>query len=855
MRLHNRKIRRTSSSVRRLTLIEQLEARTLLSASALDTEFSGDGIAPAIANAQFTATVVRADGKIIAVGHTTSGDRDMIVARYNVNGTLDTSFSGDGLAYVDLRDDDYATAVALTPQGKIVVGGYTTSTFDVGTDFAIARLNANGTLDGSFSGDGKVAWHVGTTDDRVNDIAIQDDGAVLLVGTSTPNVFDTRESRIVVARLTATGDQDTTFGGFGSGLYRADAGGHGLTGSSIDILPTGRLVVAGTAHAGQTPHGPYERFYLLALNENGTRATDVFTSNLYDWADYGTYSYGGHGTVVSGATLHDLVVLPNGNVAAVGAVSRWSSEYGTYIPFNGLLLLDTAGGVLKARTAGLGVVNEETRAGTGVAYSDGSLYVTGSLSYGPRYLARYDASDLTPDVTFAPDALTPGMRRYTVQYNGEVAPPRNGLAVDQAGRIVVVSGDQYFKSMTEVQQTVLFRVVGDPVDNSQSPVTLQAESAFLTGGTGVASQHSGYNGTGYADFGGQGSAVTFTFNRESPALVTLLFRFANGSTGPRPMAIYVNGEQVNLLQFSPQGGWGDWGTVNAGGYLVEGANTIQIVATTAAGGANLDQMTIVPVVPTTTLEAEAARFYYGTLLGNNHAGYTGSGFADFNTRSRVQFRVNRIADGPVVITFRYANGSAIDRPLTIDSSSGTTTTLAFPPTGSWSTWRTVSVTVPMIRSVNSLNLWADSAGGPNLDSLTIGDTKVVQLEDVRLIGVTQQSSNGGYTGSGYADLGTAGSYVELPIDRAAGGATTVQLRYANGSTSGRPLRVAVNGAVTHANLTMPNTGSWSSWGIMTLTLDLTAGANVVRLINNTNEGVNLDSLTVISGSANMATHR
>ena len=147
MRLHNHQNRGSLSltAFRRPTVIEQLEARTLLSASDLDLTFGDGGYAPTLANTEFAATVVEPDGKIIAVGGTKIGDRDMVIARYNVNGTLDTTVSGDGLAYVDLLDEDYATAVALTPQGKIVVGGRATSTAASGTDFAVARLNGTST--------------------------------------------------------------------------------------------------------------------------------------------------------------------------------------------------------------------------------------------------------------------------------------------------------------------------------------------------------------------------------------------------------------------------------------------------------------------------------------------------------------------------------------------------------------------------------------------------------------------------------------------------------------------------------------------------------------------------------------
>jgi hypothetical protein len=120
----------------------------------------------------------------------------------------------------------------------------------------------------------------------------------------------------------------------------------------------------------------------------------------------------------------------------------------------------------------------------------------------------------------------------------------------------------------------------------------------------------------------------------------------------------------------------------------------------------------------------------------------------------------------------------------------------------------------------------------------------VQAESATMVGVTRQTTNGGYAGSGYADFGGAGSYVQLTVGRTTAGPTMVTLRYANGSAGDRPLSVSVNGVVAHGSLAMTGTGSWTTWRELTLTLDLLAGSNVIRLTNMTANGVNLDAITV-----------
>ena len=105
--------------------------------------------------------VVQPDGKPVVVGYQSDSypdGNDFLVMRYNTNGTLDTSFSGDGIQVTDFSGFyDGASAVALQPDGKIVVGGHaSTATGTSDTDHAVARYNADGSLDTSFGVGGKV---------------------------------------------------------------------------------------------------------------------------------------------------------------------------------------------------------------------------------------------------------------------------------------------------------------------------------------------------------------------------------------------------------------------------------------------------------------------------------------------------------------------------------------------------------------------------------------------------------------------------------------------------------------------------------------------------------------------------
>src|SRR5204862_7604868 len=121
----------------------------------------------------------QAEGKMVAVGR---AGQDFALARYNPNGSLDPSFSGDGKQRTDLGGIDQTTGVALQADGKIVaVGAKADNTTGIG-DFALARYNPNGSLDPSFSSDGKETTDFGSSGDRAHGVVIQADGKIVAVG-------------------------------------------------------------------------------------------------------------------------------------------------------------------------------------------------------------------------------------------------------------------------------------------------------------------------------------------------------------------------------------------------------------------------------------------------------------------------------------------------------------------------------------------------------------------------------------------------------------------------------------------------------------------------------------------------
>ncbi|MFI7697432.1 cellulase family glycosylhydrolase [Nonomuraea sp. NPDC049480] len=129
----------------------------------------------------------------------------------------------------------------------------------------------------------------------------------------------------------------------------------------------------------------------------------------------------------------------------------------------------------------------------------------------------------------------------------------------------------------------------------------------------------------------------------------------------------------------------------------------------------------VPAQAATTYEAENATISQGAVE-SNHTGYSGTGFVNYvnATGSYVEFAVDAATAGPATLTFRYANGTTINRPMAI-AVNGTTTNRDFPGTGAWTGWQETTLTATLNAGANTVRATATTAnGGPNLDRLVIG---------------------------------------------------------------------------------------------------------------------------------------
>jgi uncharacterized delta-60 repeat protein len=229
-----------------------LEGR-IAPAGALDPTFGNGGLVTTAFNgSQF------ADGQAVAVdrlGRTlVAGFNSMnfMVARYRYNGALDPTFGGTGIVTINFRPDgstadwsNEAHAIAVDASGRIVVAGDSgPATAPQQFDFAVARLTDSGALDTSFNGNGKQTVDFGGQE-FAESLAIDSQGRIVLAGYNAP---PTGPSHFLVARLTAAGALDNSFGGGGRQVI--DFGGATQIGFAVDVDSLDRVVVAGTAQIG-----------------------------------------------------------------------------------------------------------------------------------------------------------------------------------------------------------------------------------------------------------------------------------------------------------------------------------------------------------------------------------------------------------------------------------------------------------------------------------------------------------------------------------------------------------------------------------------------------------------------------
>ncbi len=186
------------------------------------------------------------DNKIVAAGFAKVGSKTYFaLARYKTDGSLDTTFDADGkLTYhIGAAQQDSGIALVIQPDGKIIVGGISFNDND--NDFALVRLNANGSEDNTFGTEGKVTTDFVTNNDQLTSLALQSDGSIIAGGTAS----DGTSTFFALARYDSTGTLDAGFGGGGTGTVTTSFGtGYDLL-NALTLQTDGSIVAAGSTNS------------------------------------------------------------------------------------------------------------------------------------------------------------------------------------------------------------------------------------------------------------------------------------------------------------------------------------------------------------------------------------------------------------------------------------------------------------------------------------------------------------------------------------------------------------------------------------------------------------------------------
>lgn len=357
-----------------------------LATSGLDPSFGNGGKVLTDFTGRMDAAydmAVQPDGKIVVVGVTTLIENNLLstnfgLVRYSANGSLDTSFGSGGKVSTNFSVYDKAYAVALQPDGKIVVVGSTVAVYgSYQVDFAIARYNSDGSLDATFGSGGKAVFDFDGLEDEARAIVIQTDNKIVVGGTARVIHGSVHDSDFALLRLNSDGTLDTTFDSDGK-LTTNLSGPVSFVNDNITALslyPDGRILAGGcTPDEGN--------FSLARYNPNGSLDTTFDTDGKVITDLQGNNN---------NDSLRAMVLQPDEKILTVGtssinhgstrgfALARYTSDGSLDSTFGGgdgiTLTPPVAGGSETATDVAL--------------TSDGKIVVSGYFSGWSVMVARY----------------------------------------------------------------------------------------------------------------------------------------------------------------------------------------------------------------------------------------------------------------------------------------------------------------------------------------------------------------------------------------------------------------------------------------------------------------------------------
>jgi uncharacterized delta-60 repeat protein len=258
----------------------------------VDTTFGTGGIVTSTFGvyAYVSGLAIQRDGKIVVAGSSYDGTTDnVLVFRVSRSGLPDSTFGAGGTVLYDTGSNEYANALALQPDGKIVVAGNLCD--GMTNEVLVLRLNSNGSLDSTFGTGGAVRVGIGTNDSGEG-LAIQSDGKIVVSGVT----FNGLNNDVLLLRLNVNGTPDSSFGAGGVVTYD---GGYDEYGDAVTVQSDGKIVVVGSSFLDGTDYDGL----LLRFSSAGRLDSTFGTQSLLD----------------TEAFFSAVAIQPDGKIVVVGS--------------------------------------------------------------------------------------------------------------------------------------------------------------------------------------------------------------------------------------------------------------------------------------------------------------------------------------------------------------------------------------------------------------------------------------------------------------------------------------------------------------------------------------------------------
>jgi uncharacterized delta-60 repeat protein len=803
--------------------------------------------------------LVQSTGAMVLVNMGASGG--LSITRYQTDGAVDNSFGSNGTLVYNSADGLYRPMdVQLGAGDKMYIAGRTEPS--AGNAYGVLRLNANGSLDGSFGSNGKAVINVsGGEELNPMGMALDAMGRVLMTTGIGPNIY--------VFRLTAGGQPDNSFSGDGTAVGNYPNG----VEDAWDVVahPDGRVLVSGTVTNTVFSNGQNVVQYdpavfafsstgdvINSFGANGVQS--IVTGSVNDEARNIAIEPGTNNIVVSGSQ----VLLNDGDQTLV-YVARWLPDGTPDNSFSGDAIWWAVVQSGRAWGTDLGIQADGKILMSATRLCDGFCSFPGRLDI---LLYRLTSAG-TPDASFAANGfvelnyapfIDPNVNPGSIDVGGSFAAQGNKLIVAGMSRHQGVTRDLLLRLNTTSPIVTKNPPAPPPVNYTAIPAKIEAEAYNAMNGVLLenTSDAGGGQNVGWQD---NGDWMEYNINVPADGDYRISCRVASMFTGQKFNVLVGSGPIAYDLTVPNTGGFQNWTTIATDIYLRAGQQTIKIQTSNNAGGWNLNWFRIDPrptpyLVSGIPQKLEAENFRESSEIQLEPTIDVGGGeqvvFYEDNEYPSQYIRFNNYSSpvtGSVLMRFRVAspvNGASIG----IIVNNGGTYSVDVPNTGGFNNWQTVSVIVPLVAGGSDIRITFGGTVALNWIQFDqpVTNTHVniparIQAEDfVAMNGILTEptADAGGGLNVGWQD---DGDWMDYNINVPSNGVYTLNLRVATMFSGFPQFVVKRDGGTVVATVNVPNTGGFQNWQTLSVQVPLAAGPQTIRIqTTHANGGWNLNWL-------------